>query len=199
MNSIIVGIDVSKETFDAAVLINNKVQTRKFNNNSEGFNKLVTWLKSRGTGHVCMEATGIYWKNLAKYLYDYGYKVSVVNPASIKGFAMSKLSRTKTDKADSVLIADFCKAMKPEAWYPQPLYIQELQQLVNRLNVLIKHKTQETNRLEGASKAIANNIQMHIEFLETQIKEIEQLINDHIKNNKDLHNKAMLLESIPGI
>ncbi|SPM45831.1 IS110 family transposase [Orientia tsutsugamushi] len=198
MNSIIVGIDVSKETFDAAVLINNKVQTRKFNNNSEGFNKLVTWLKSRGTGHVCMEATGIYWKNLAKYLYDYGYKVSVVNPASIKGFAMSKLSRTKTDKADSVLIADFCKAMKPEAWYPQPLYIQELQQLVNRLNVLIKHKTQETNRLEGASKAIANNIQMHIEFLETQIKEIEQLINDHIKNNKDLHNKAMLLESIPG-
>ncbi|KJV54148.1 transposase family protein, partial [Orientia tsutsugamushi str. Karp] len=89
MNSIIVGIDVSKETFDAAVLINNKVQTRKFNNNSEGFNKLVTWLKSRGTGHVCMEATGIYWKNLAKYLYDYGYKVSVVNPARIKGFAMS--------------------------------------------------------------------------------------------------------------
>ncbi|CAM79185.1 transposase and inactivated derivative [Orientia tsutsugamushi str. Boryong] len=89
--------------------------------------------------------------------------------------------------------------MKPEAWHPRPHYIQELQQLVNRLNVLIKHKTQETNRLEGMSKAIANNIQMHIEFLETQIKEIEQLINDHIKNNKDLHNKAMLLESIPGI
>ncbi|SPM46333.1 IS110 family transposase [Orientia tsutsugamushi] len=199
MNSIIIGIDVSKETFDAAVLINNKVQTRKFNNNSEGFNKLVTWLKSRGIGHVCMEATGIYWKSLAKYLYDYGYKVSVVNPARIKGFAISKLSRTKTDKADSVLIADFCEAMKPEAWYPQPLYIQELQQLVNRLNVLINHKTQETNRLEGASKAIANNIQMHIEFLETQVKEIEQLINSHIKNNKDLHDKAMLLESIPGV
>ncbi|SPR06638.1 IS110 family transposase [Orientia tsutsugamushi] len=50
MNSIIVGIAISKETFDTAVLINNKVQTRKFNNNSEVFNKLVTWLKSRGTG-----------------------------------------------------------------------------------------------------------------------------------------------------
>ncbi|KJV70570.1 putative transposase [Orientia tsutsugamushi str. UT76] len=63
---------------------------------------------------------------------------------------------------------------------------------------LINHKTQETNRLEGASKAIANNIQMHIEFLETQVKEIEQN-NSHIKNNKDLHDKAMLLESIPGV
>ncbi|KJV80732.1 transposase family protein [Orientia tsutsugamushi str. UT76] len=70
MNSIIAGIDVSKETFDAAVLINNKVQTRKFNNTSEWFNKLVTWLKSRGPGHVCMKATDIYWKNLAKYLYN---------------------------------------------------------------------------------------------------------------------------------
>ncbi|SPR04791.1 IS110 family transposase [Orientia tsutsugamushi] len=103
----------------------NKVQTRKFNNSSEGFNKLVTWLKSIGPGHVCIEATGIYWKNLAKYLYDYGYKVSVVNPARIKGFAMSKLSHTKTDKADSVLIANFCKAMKPEAWYPQHIIFKD--------------------------------------------------------------------------
>ncbi|BAG39956.1 transposase family protein [Orientia tsutsugamushi str. Kato PP] len=70
MNSIIVGIDVSKETFDAAVLINNKVQTRKFNNTSEWFNKLVTLLKSRGPRYVCIKATGIYWKNLAKYLYN---------------------------------------------------------------------------------------------------------------------------------
>ncbi|SPR06632.1 IS110 family transposase [Orientia tsutsugamushi] len=94
------------------------------------------------------------------------HKVSVVNPARIKGFAMSKLSRTKTYKADSVLIADFCEAMKPEAWYPHPPDIQELQQLVNRFNVLIKDKTQETNKLEGTSKAIANNIQMRIAFLE---------------------------------
>ncbi len=33
----------------------------------------------------------------------------------IKGFAMSKLSRTKTNKVDSALIADFCKSIKPEA------------------------------------------------------------------------------------
>ncbi|SPR06172.1 IS110 family transposase [Orientia tsutsugamushi] len=31
MNSIIVRIDVSKDTFDAATLINNKVQIKKFN------------------------------------------------------------------------------------------------------------------------------------------------------------------------
>ncbi|KJV57207.1 IS110 family transposase [Orientia tsutsugamushi] len=34
MNSIILGIDVSNDTFDTAMLINNKVQTKKFNNNA---------------------------------------------------------------------------------------------------------------------------------------------------------------------
>ncbi|KJV71773.1 IS110 family transposase [Orientia tsutsugamushi] len=53
--TIIVGIAVSKEIFDAAVLINNKVQIKKFNNNVDGFNKLVTHLKSRGDNHgLCL-------------------------------------------------------------------------------------------------------------------------------------------------
>jgi len=32
MNSIILGIDISKETFDVALLNNNKVKTKKFDN-----------------------------------------------------------------------------------------------------------------------------------------------------------------------
>jgi hypothetical protein len=31
MNSIILGIDISKATFDAALLINSKIKTKKFN------------------------------------------------------------------------------------------------------------------------------------------------------------------------
>ncbi|KJV56926.1 putative transposase [Orientia tsutsugamushi str. Karp] len=40
---------------------------------------------------------------------------------------------------------------------------------------------------------------MHIEFLKKQIRKIEQLINGHIKNNKDLLNKTALLTSIPCV
>ena len=57
-----------------------------------------------------MEATGGYETKLAQYLYDNNFKVSVINPARIKGFSVSKLSRVKTDKADSKLIAWFCQA-----------------------------------------------------------------------------------------
>lgn len=116
MNSIILGVDISKKTFDVALLINSKVKTKKFDNNSKGFFSLKEWLKDKEalTAHVCMEATGCYGTKLAQYLYDNNFKVSVVNPARIKGFSMSQLSRVKTDKADCQLIAQFCQAMQPD-------------------------------------------------------------------------------------
>lgn len=201
MNNIILGIDISKATFDVALLLNNKVKTKKFNNTSKGFSKLKQWLKNKETDTVyaCMEATGGYEVKLAQYLYDNNFKVSVVNPARIKGFSMSKLSRVKTDKADSELIAQFCLAMQPDLWKPTPKHIQELQQWVRRLDSLIANKNQENNRLDGASDVVATNINTHIEFLDKQIKEIEEFISNHIKGHKDLNDKSKLLDSIPGI
>ena len=202
MNSIILGIDISKQTFDVALLINDtKVKTKKFNNNSTGFTSLKQWLKSKAvyTAHACMEATGCYGIKLAQYLYSNNFKVSIVNPARIKGFAMSKLCRVKTDKADSLLIAQFCLAMQPDLWHPIPLHIKELQQLANHLNALTDIKIQENNRLDAASDRVALNIQAHIRFLDNQIREVEQLIANHIKGHQDLEDKNKLLASIPGI
>ena len=201
MSNIILGVDISKSTFDIALLNDNKVKTKKFSNTSKGFSELKHWLKNKGidTAHACMEATGGYEAKLAEYLYDNNFKVSVVNPARVKGFSMSKLSRVKTDKADSELIAYFCQAMQPDLWQPTPKHIQELQQWVRRLDSLIANKNQENNRLDGASEAIAANIRTHIGFLDKQIKEVEELISNHIKGHKDLNDKSKLLDSIPGI
>lgn len=201
MNNTILGVDISKSTFDVALLFNNKVKTKKFNNNTKGFIELNQWLerKSVDTAHICMEATGSYGLKLAEYFYDKNFKVSIVNPARIKGFAMSKLSRVKTDKADSELIAYFCQAMKPDLWQPAPLHIQELQQWVRRLDSLISNKNLENNRLEGASNNIAISINTHITFLDKQIKEVEEWISNHIKENEDLNDKRKLLDSIPAI
>ena len=69
-------------------------------------------------------------------MFEAGVKVSVVNPAQIKGFAQSELVRTKTDKADSQLIARFCRAINPPLWEPQPAHVQELQAWVRRSEAL---------------------------------------------------------------
>jgi transposase len=101
--------------------------------------------------HVCMEATGNYGELLALHLYEAGFMVSVVNPARIKGFAQCQLSRTKTDKADSQLIAIFCQAMKPALWRPKPVHVRELQQWVRRLESLQRMRLSETNRKGSCS------------------------------------------------
>jgi len=200
MSKIFLGIDISKSNFDAALLIpDDKVKTKKFSNNKSGFKLLMDWLKtcsvSIGNVHACMEATGIYGEELADFLYSINCTVSIVNPAKIKGFGMSELSRTKTDRADSKLIARFCKTMNPAAWQPIKPEYKELQLLVRRLEDL-----QNLLQLEAArSNNVKKSIEFIIEPLSKQIKEINKLINDIINNDPELQKKQKLLETIPGV
>lgn len=73
---------------------------------------------------------------LALCLYEAGFSVSVVNPAQVKAFAKSLLSRNKTDEADARLIARFCQSIQPMAWQPLPLHIRQMQAWVRRLEAL---------------------------------------------------------------
>ena len=54
---------------------------------------------------------------LAEALADAGYTVSVVNPAMIEAYARSRLTRTKTDRTDARLIAQFCATQQPHRGY----------------------------------------------------------------------------------
>ena len=105
MSKIFLGIDISKNTFDIALLhLDNNIKTKKFSNNIIGFKLLETWLKLNNADnlHACMEATGIYGEALANFIYQSNILISVVNPTKIKGFGTSMLARTKTDKSDGV-------------------------------------------------------------------------------------------------
>ena len=85
--TIIVGIDIAKDTFDVYLLNTvGKVQEASFANSKQGINQLHHWLKKQGAKHaqVCLEATGIYSDLVAETLHSRKYQVSVLNPARIK-------------------------------------------------------------------------------------------------------------------
>ena len=109
MNKIILGIDVSKKDLSIAFLHNDTNKKYKISNDLQGFRKLTDWLQNQGIKKVkaCMEATGSYGEKVADYLYEHGHQVHIVNPACIKAFARSKLSRHKTDEVDALLIAEY--------------------------------------------------------------------------------------------
>jgi transposase len=132
VNSVL-GIDIAKLKFDVALLNNNKYKSKVFKNNTKGFEELCAWLKGQDIQslHACLEATGTYGEVLSHYLKDAGFIVSVVNPAQIKGFAQSELSRTKTDKADAKLIARYCLTMKPSVWQPLPYTFENCKSWLN--------------------------------------------------------------------
>jgi transposase len=196
------GIDVAKAKLDCALrLPDGKLRSKVVENNSQGFKTLTEWLEKRGatTVHVCMEATGVYWEAVAEYLAAQGIAVSVVNPAQIKAFGASKMVRTKTDKVDAKLIAEFCFERHPDPWLAPTPSEQALRAMVLRLEALQAMRTQESNRLEVARDAVKEGIAKHIEWLDEQIKALSKTIRDHIDGDKTMKDKQAILESIPGV
>jgi len=196
------GIDIAKLSFEAALLIDKKFYCKKFGNSQSGFRKLAIWLQSKNitSAHVCLEATGNYGLRLAKWLTERNFVVSIVNPASIKGFAQSQLTRNKTDKVDAKLIARFTQALSPSTWIAPRVEVRELRDWVDRCENLKAILAQEKNRLEMQSnEEIRHRIGIHVAWLEKELAELEKAIQRKIDKDPGLKGKNELLRSIPGI
>ena len=197
------GIDISKEHFDVALLRDEQYVTAKFDNTKDGFKKLFNWLKKQKAKQcpACMESTGRYGEHLAEALFNRNHPVSVVNPAAIKKYAESRMRRNKTDQEDAKLIAHFCATQSPNLWAPPPVHIRELQEMSRRLDTLKSDLVGEQNRLQSGlrSAIVIETVEANITFLKSQIKSLENAIKDHIDQHPDLKKQTDLLESIPGI
>lgn len=198
------GLDVAKLKFNACLVrAGGKLRHKVFANNPGGFSQLADWLSEQGVGrvHACMEATGTYGDSLATHLHEAGHTVSRVNPAAIKAYAQSHLSRTKNDRVDAALIAGFCAERRPPGWRPPAPELRELQALVRRLDSLVEIRTMEENRLSAgiAVEAVRESVEELIAHLSEQIKRTEALIRDHIGNHPGLKKQRELLDSIPGV
>lgn len=158
--------------------------------------------------HATLEATGTYGEAVAVALHEAGHRVSLVNPALVRAFGQSQLKRTKTDKADAILIARFCAMHQPASWSPPAPELRELQSLVRRVEALEEMQQMEENRLESgvSCQVVRASLLDHIAYLQSQIeaarRQIEQhiaQIEQHIAAHPDLKEQSRLLESIPGI
>lgn len=200
--NLFVGIDVAKAKFDVALLTpEGKYRSKALPNNSVGYQQFVDWLNQHEAreAHLCMEATGAYGRNLARFLAQQQLLVSVVNPAQIHAFGKTELTRAKTDKADARLIARYCRMHRPAAWVPPADEIVVLQALVQRLDDLLALQTMENNRLESAEGPARKSVEAVLEFIDQQIQMVRLQIEIHIDNHPGLKKQQELLSSIPGI
>jgi len=203
IHSFHLGIDVAKAKLDCALRQpDGKIRHRVVDNTPAGFSALDVWLAKQGADamHVCMEATGTYWEAVAEHLAARpDCRVSVINPAQIKAFGASQLIRTKTDKVDAKLIAQFCAERRPDPWVPATPAEQALRALVLRLDALQSMRIQESNRLEVARPTVRDGIVSHLKWLDEEIERVIKAIREHIDSDPSLRDKQRLLDSVPGL
>lgn len=153
-----VGIDVAKDSHSAAVLDfqGRRLGTLDFPNDSEGFASLLSFLLLTcdgvyGVCYVCMEATGHYWRNLARFLSANGCVVAVVNPMQVEAFRKAETVRkVKTDRIDAVLIADFARFKGLSLDYRRFADSEGVKRLTRYRSHLVRERTQLKNRLAAA-------------------------------------------------
>ncbi|WP_373699940.1 IS110 family transposase [Neisseria dentiae] len=199
----VVGLDISKQTFDAAVIINGVEDTAKFTNDKDGFEKLKGWLSRFDSQdvHVCMEATGNYYEDVADYLAQF-YKVSVINPLKISKYAESRFVRTKTDKQDAKLIAQYCRTAENKDLPLRKTADADnyrLKRLSALYGQLIDDCTAQKNRKETAKDEFVLSIcQNNIKHLQQQIKAVKDEI-DKLIQKTHLREQVERLAEIPAI
>lgn len=203
MTPVVLGIDVSKRKCDFVLLFEGKARHKVCANTPAGFAELGAWITRAGVGrvHACLEATGTYGEALAMWLHAQGHMVSVVNPAVIRAYAESRLTRAKTDKVDADLIARFCATEAPPPWTPLPVEVRALQALVRRLDALQDMQRQERNRLEAGPPIVTvrRSIQAVLKRLDAEIAAVQRAIHDHFDQHPHLRAQRDLVTSIPGI
>ena len=220
MKKIFIGIDFSKEKFDATVIKAEGVEERAerkhevFDNKVSGFRRLVRWVKSvqdeQDTSFwlFCGETTGGYSKALCNYLYGSGYDMWLENALSIK--RSSALQRTKSDKADSGIIAEYAMRNYDQMRLYKPLgkNLERLREVFLYRHNLVKLKASMTTRKgekkltqekSDISRFMAMSSKHLIGEFNKKIEECDMRIQKIISEDEELRRNFEIITSVPGV
>ena len=207
-----VGIDMGKDKFHACISTIDSTQrikikpTHAFNNTSTGLTEFHRWCEHHGKEkslpvHYLMEATGVYYEQLALSLHQRRAHVIVVLPQKAKHYVMALGIKTKTDGVDAQALATMACQQSLQAWQPISEAMYKLRQLTRQQIDLQNLKTQIGNQLTclelGMYQAPEVKKQMRelLDKLDKQIVECEKLIAKAVNDNPEWNGAARAAKS----
>lgn len=193
-----VGIDVSKDRLDVAVLPSGEVFVT--GRDADGLDDLLARLRPLAPALVALEATGGFETVVAATLAGAGMPVAVVNPAQVRAFATAIGQRAKTDPIDARLIARFAETTRPEARPLPDEATTRLADLVGRRRQIIAMIVAERQRQKRfADRRLQKSIARLLDALQRELSEVEAEINDDVRGSPAWREKEDLLASVPGV
>lgn len=212
----VIGIDVAKDSFlfTYGTLNNNQeikiTEPVTCDNNSNGFQKLMSYIKknkksSEAPIYFVMEATGVYYENLAYFLNEKHQKVIVTLPNKIKHFSKTLDIKSKTDRLDARMITQFGLERQMQLWHVPSPVMKALKTLTREHHSIKEMTTKIKNQLhakEYSHEPLKETIKRSSAILSVfnkQLKEIEKQIKELIEKDSDLNDRIKKIVKIEGI
>ena len=125
--------------------------------------------------------------------------VVVVNPRQVRDFARATGKLAKTDSLDAMVLAHFAEVIRPLPRSLPDTETQALTTLVTRRNQVMGMLVAEKNRLHTSRPPVRQRIQLHIDWLEKELDEIDQDLKETLRNSTVWREKENLLRTVPGV
>jgi transposase len=196
-----IGVDVAKAKLDIA-LDDKTIIT--INNNEDDFKKLLNKLPMVKGICFVMEASGGYEKKFANFLLTEKIEVAIINAKRVRDFANAMGMNAKNDRIDALIIRHYAQVAyakdKLRTREPQSEAEQHIEPLLRRRNQLVGQRAIEKQHLETAiNEAVIHSIEKNINYLDTEIKDIESKIKIDIDGDKNLKKEMKRLVDVKGI
>jgi transposase len=197
MDTIVVGIDVSKDRLDVHVRPAGTVL--RYSRDAVGIEGLAGELVRLAAQCIAVEATGGFETVVVASLAAAGLPVVVVNPAQVRAFAVALGRRAKTDPIDAQVIAQFAAATNPPVRPLPDAATQALADLVARRRQIIQMIVAEGQREKRASARARKSIMRMLKTLRSELSDLDVEIDDTVRGSPLWCEKENLLASVPGV
>jgi len=188
-----VGIDIAAKSFDLVIRKNSRSEkVKNYKQTGKDYDKVIAQLKVQNPTMIVMEATGVYYLDLAVRLSTANLPVAVINPASYKKFAELKLIQSKTDAIDASLLAEYGECIRPHLWSAPSTHSLQLKDIGRQINRLTGAKVKAKNRLHAlhsksmSSPRVIQDEQEGIEAYSLRIKNLTRAAKEIIENDESL-------------
>ena len=129
----------------------------------------------------------------------------MVNPKAAKRFGEARMTRTKTDKVDAGVLAEFAERMEFIAWRKPSDEVLALRACSRRLAALSDQKTQAKNQLHAMAASattplfVLDDARLSIQQMEAQITNLRDKTLELIAADSMLSETLELLVTVTGI
>jgi len=209
------GIDMAKEKFDVCIGAYSieqgvqKASTMQFANTPACFRQYLRWVKKHcklplPLVHL-MEATGVYYENLALFLAINKESVSVILPNKAKKYKESLGLKSKTDGIDAYALGRMACEQTLSKWNAPSEQMYRMRLVTRQIESITNQATSVKNQLEAAKhymypdKQAEKLLERQISFFEKLKSELLESLEKLIDSDEELKIKIENIKKIKGL